>query len=1254
MRKKYIFLLLLAMLLSSGLFVFTACNLFGGDNAGKVKLSEENVYQIDRITGASKEYTGQEITLDYTNFRFVKKDGKLQGWDQFDYTYENNVNAGKALITITAKEDNDYFYGSLTLEFAITRSVITVNNFQEMKDAVNSKNYRTVEANSKIVIPEGETIHADSETWLEFYGSGTIHENHGTIISDYTLDISNTQFVSSGQIITNGRFLISSATIYNSGDISLNNGIENKGKIYTNSIISGVALGEKCVLRQRLSTLNTTLSATEVEFEVGKECEPTVTVTGNNVYPQVTYENNDHVCKEGEYAYAVVKVTDETNTKYFGEVRLPFVVKKGKAKFKNYAELVSLQETGNFYEYTCYVDSTLTSGNLFNMKGNFTLNEDEILNASIYLEGDYTFTNNGNVTSGNYLTIENGATFENNGTCSVAVENHGSTTNNGEIKGTVENYNYFVNNKSISGPYIKNLSKENTAVKLINNSAGSINATTSVEISSGTEVENNGLISAKKATISGNLLNKNTFLVGDVVTISGSINNNSGASLRFNGKTSTDNATINNNGTIHINSDFSVKSNSSLENSNGEIINNGHMWVKTTPSNIYGQGDITVRTPLSQSTIVLSNDEFNYTPNTAQHPASFTVNGETLPSGSYSLGYKYEGENYGVEATQVIRAGTINFYITITDDFCKYESQAVKTYRINKVDKVVTTISDFKTAIKDSSYSSVKLGRNLTLTSEHETVYGCVIDTNGYILKINGNKLTCQGDLIVKEVQNPGTDQLDTCAIQILGDSGELAVYSKLEIESDAKVYISTTSVKISIVGELQNNGAIYAYEGGLANLGLSSGSGNVYLRKALLPSDIQVSFANNETVYNGSEQKPTVTVFNASSQIVDPSCYTVDYGTSDAINAGEVEFNVVINSLLDENYTGQATVTYTIKRATKDIYSSDSINFDERNYWKYTLKQDYTLSNSIEIPNDVIFDIGPYTFDPNGKIISVNKTAEIWVTAGTYSRLAEYLYIADKITLSSDITPSSGKLEINFDGQDHNNRYAWEHTNNLTLDLNGKTINGYISFSITRSKDVNFNIISSASAKGKIVPSSNTQYAVIQKSNDYEFSATFNINFENVEIKGVYFEGAQYYQINLSATNCNFLAAETEIYMYAVRLDDSYSCNVISHFSNCDFTAYTCVALNGGQHIFENCYFSATGDDLNQFLNNDRGCAIYAYGKYYDNHSSSLTVSNCSAYTKIGHGIVILNKAYIDYEVTSFTYNATDRSTSQAVYEKN
>ena len=164
------------------------------------------------------------LTLEYQNTTYSGSEKKptvtitAQGhsFDATEYaTYENNINAGTATITLTLTKGNEYVKaGTVTKDFTIDRQVIEVNSLENLNKAINTTDENhvikltsditsTVAENGYIqpvlICPEGKhledvTIDLNSytiktEVWIvkEFYeksgvigGSGKLHITDNT------------------------------------------------------------------------------------------------------------------------------------------------------------------------------------------------------------------------------------------------------------------------------------------------------------------------------------------------------------------------------------------------------------------------------------------------------------------------------------------------------------------------------------------------------------------------------------------------------------------------------------------------------------------------------------------------------------------------------------------------------------------------------------------------------------------------------------------------------------------------------------------------------------------------------------------------------------------------------------------------------------------------------------------------------------------------------------------------------------------
>lgn len=68
----------------------------------------------------------------------VKIDDYVADLNGFDITYENNTNVGTATITVTAKQSNQNFEGSASVNFEITPASINVSSLEELNEAIST------------------------------------------------------------------------------------------------------------------------------------------------------------------------------------------------------------------------------------------------------------------------------------------------------------------------------------------------------------------------------------------------------------------------------------------------------------------------------------------------------------------------------------------------------------------------------------------------------------------------------------------------------------------------------------------------------------------------------------------------------------------------------------------------------------------------------------------------------------------------------------------------------------------------------------------------------------------------------------------------------------------------------------------------------------------------------------------------------------------------------------------------------------
>ncbi len=220
----------------------------GGGDVGVIDLSRQETEL--RCLSSSLSYTGQAITPNinvYFESEFVTRVYHDQEHDDLTISYEDNVNAGIATATVTAKDSSTRFTGSASKTFEITKGYANANSLESLIEKASNSNYKKVTVYNNFTIEKGQTLTIAEGVTLDLDGKGLI--NKGTIINNgeivYTLfcTIDN-----QGSLVNNGTVTFSRnlCNIYNSGSI-VNNGMLDFGKnyngyaIYTNTAIGGTS-----------------------------------------------------------------------------------------------------------------------------------------------------------------------------------------------------------------------------------------------------------------------------------------------------------------------------------------------------------------------------------------------------------------------------------------------------------------------------------------------------------------------------------------------------------------------------------------------------------------------------------------------------------------------------------------------------------------------------------------------------------------------------------------------------------------------------------------------------------------------------------------------------------------------------------------------------------------------------------------------------------------------------------------------------
>ena len=256
--KRVLIVALVALVLLSAAACVT------DDEKGKVKPAQKTPLTADMITvGGTYSYTGEPVCPDQNGTISVVANGSHVDASQFTYSYSDNVNAGTASVTVTAKESCTKVTGSATAHFEIAPATKTSTGISALQSLLDDPNYGMIyyggddalAANSVLVVPVGKTLQLNDG--LIVNGKLTVN---GTLIV-----YNNGKLFGSGSLTNNGtlelrrgaRLFAPSGTISGDGDVI------NEGTVYVNSATN---IDGNVVVRRDLSDAEIFLQYPELKY----------------------------------------------------------------------------------------------------------------------------------------------------------------------------------------------------------------------------------------------------------------------------------------------------------------------------------------------------------------------------------------------------------------------------------------------------------------------------------------------------------------------------------------------------------------------------------------------------------------------------------------------------------------------------------------------------------------------------------------------------------------------------------------------------------------------------------------------------------------------------------------------------------------------------------------------------------------------------------------------------------------------------
>ena len=1197
MKRKILIVLFVATIVACTILL-VGCNLggLGGDggwNGQKVALAEEHFFH--GFVGGLRTYfyNGSPIRVEDDIMINTPDNRTRVDNDLFDFTYTNNINVGKATVTVTAKEENPYYYGSVKFEFTIDKGIANVTTSAQLIAELNGDNVYQINVlgdvdlgNAQLTVKQGVYVYIQPNTATQsprvFRLSGSFTNNGKIVLEDSKSSYSPTEFITSGLFVNNGEIALGdNCALYNSGQFTNNNKVtlaSNSANVYTNdveiaNVLKGSGQPATQHVRAQIAEENVKLTFTSTYYnEDAEKNKPIILiqVDGYTRYAQYTYNYRNF--QNAGTAYVDI-VMDAHDTNFYGNITVPYEIKRTMTRAQSVEQITALQATGNYDKF--YGEQ-------------FTIN------------------------AGESLTLNEGILLEVN-----MLYVFGRLVNDGEVRVYAEPGSKF----SVTGYLYVNNQQESGAGQLENN--GKLTTRHLLTYPNGS-VTNSGKMTVDEGecTISATFTNTQnaTLTVNSDLKLLGRLINHGEITITTQSYMLIDNLDsqtngLENTGRIKIDGEVVCRSLDSLTNS-GAIENTDTVWTYVA---LEGFSNVVVKRQITLADVVFTNATPVYD-GTAK-PAIFAEE-SGLKEGQYTVKYAYEGKDASSAAP--INAGRLKLVITITDERTKYfcaqndndEMGILRDvdYEILRGEIAISTDKQLCLNAQDSNYARVYLIADVAFsmvsiyTSTGQEIYydvtivdGLTLDTNGYTLTFKSpSSLINNGTLLNSKAGAYGQDFHPTradCGIVVQG--GAKIVNNGVIVNNNIMLFAPRGHLQHGEHSRIENTGQIYLVDL-LPDEVDVTGSGQIYQRENLstLQDDkTRVTLEYWEVEFTGQEFFPAVTIYSKNGLPVDVTedRFTVRY--TNMVQERRCSVSVAVADEFDEEFYGSANLDLTILKSVANVGTMEAFAeaASSPNYLGYRLTASFSLNKSVVLPAGTFLDMQSFSISTNSTIYKVDLTsgAQLWVSADSNDRLLNYLRVADKITITDDfVVEVAGYVSFSAQtmGKYTSNASSpfTKHYLGLTIDLNGHSVGGWLNVQNKYSPDNDYFALSvidtSPDKTGRL--GSGDQYHGL----NVDGQTPLYVNMDGVKVGGLALSGTVY----LTATGCQLETTFAGRYSSA-----AYYCggssgeNITATFTNCVFSGYSGVYVDGGSHVFVNCDISAHGE----YVSRQTGSALLING---------------------------------------------------------
>ena len=1212
MKKKIFFLIVLLVVLTAA---FTACGLFGKKTTQKkVQLTEDMIYSD--FVGMTYIYSGNPIEFEQWVLD-VRVNGNYVDRDLFEMEFSDNVEVGTANVKITAKEENEYVKGSVTVHFYIeANSGVYCGTDDNLATMLASTSVSGVQVDATYTVAEGVTVTVPEGKKL-YLTHGVPFTNYGTILNYGTIIIEgahmyresrrNTEFTNYGVLSNYGTIEIRDYVMFeDNGVFTSDNEITSRGTVYLRDedktfLVDG-AEGTRYI-RERLAAAD--ISVEECSFkQYYSFMSPMITLPKDTKRFDVTYQNNDRA----GVAQATVSMR-ERDQFYYGEATASFVIKKGNATVSKLEDLKKLISSENFDNYTFSKGLTVPEENDLTIPVGSSLTVDGALTVSgdVTLKGDMTVTQ---------CRVEAGGSFKNDGLLTVS-------GNSFSVGGTFINQihgDWVYENHSVSVGESGNFINQGSLVDKIFELYGTI--------------RNEGALSLRITYNRGAFVNVGTAsFSGYSGYTNASFLNEQGGRVTLNGDCIfttpfTNAGKVVNLGRIAFQENVPYSCSGTFDNSAGDV------WAFATLQGVANDSHFHLKKNLTDESVSVLVEYVETIYNTKNQQPALTVDGMSPEEADCRVIYSYRDSTATV--TECVKTGEIVMRLSSNGTFYPYAGSKEIIYRILPATIRVEDYSGFSKAVKDGNYSEIILDADVEMSNYNYDSIGskCTLNLNGHKIVIRSS-FYLYGTLTGgSAVSTPFVPSEETASI-IVESRGLFTNYGTLQnegfflVKGGGHFYGNTQNSSGTQKGVVINNGVIYTDR----YFTVQSGTGRVVVRRDINESEIKELFQMPEVYFDNTDKTPVPAMTYKGNSV---NMTRFDYTYTSNRNAGTAQIKVTVHDAADADFYGTASLSFVIRRGVKEVNSTLSLiqAAEDLNYQIIRLTADFTLTENVEFNAEQTLDLMGFDIIQSGaNKIKFGTNCRLILTTADEARLAKYAFAADEIILSDNITALDGTRTKITSGQGNTSTYRIPYLDgavnysSTVVHLDGYSFTDGLYFENDHIGKFNITFENSSENTSKIgadIGGYALRLATCSKAT--------NVTLRNITVYGAEYNGGHNTDVLLTVEYCKFIAGSTEQESYAFKAAMDNNGDAV--FDHCRFEGASAVYIDGRRN-----YDFDTSKEAPAYFFND--CTMYAYGPhdatsnsdYYgatmilDNkHQDGICVqiTDCYLYSQRGNNIQI------------------------------